>query len=131
MTGIAAITIQAPSVNCVTATITRTTAVTVTPMPDQARSRILRSELEQEIGDVTAAKAFLQGLDESWSPWDGMYRSSVYRLMGQIAEDEGRVEDAILNYNRLLDLWQDCDPELVPIRDEIEARRNVLIRATG
>ena len=50
---------------------------------------------------------------------------------GQIAEDEGRVEDAILNYNRLLDLWQDCDPELVPIRDEIEARRNVLIRATG
>ncbi len=106
-------------------------AVTVTPMPDQARSRILRSELEQEIGDPSAAKAFLAGLDESWSPWDGMYRSSVYRLMGQIAEDEGRSEDAILNYNRLLDLWQNCDPELGPIRDEIEARRNVLVRVSG
>jgi len=106
-------------------------ALTVTPMPDQARSRILRSELEQEIGDVTAAKAFLEGLDESWSPWDGMYRSSVYRLMGQIAEDEGRSEDAILNYNRLLDLWQNCDSELVPVRDEIEARRNALVRETG
>ena len=106
-------------------------AITVLPIADQARSRILRSELEKEIGDVNAATAFLAGLDESWSPWDGMYRSTVYRLKGEIAEDEGRVEEAILNYNRLLDLWQNCDPEFVPIRDEIEVRRNALLRALG
>lgn len=106
-------------------------AVTVTPMPDQARSRILRSELEREFGSVEVAKGFLLGLDESWSPWDGMYRASVYRMLGEIAEDEGRPRDAILNYTRLLDLWQDCDPDLVPLRDEIEARRNALVNEAG
>ena len=106
-------------------------AISVVPIADQARSRLVRSELEMQIGGAATAKAYLEGLDESWSPWDGMYRSSVYRLMGQIAEDDGRVEDAILNYNRLLDLWQNCDLELLPIRDEIQVRRNALVRVTG
>ena len=106
-------------------------AVTVVPIGDQARSRLVRAELEQDLGDTRAAEAFLEGLDESWSPWDGMYRSSVYRLKGAIAEDDGRIEEAILNYTRLLELWQDCDPELLPIRDEIEARRNALVRMSG
>jgi len=106
-------------------------AISVVPIADQARSRLVRSELEMQIGGAATAKAYLEGLYESWSPWDGVYRSSVYRLMGQIAEDDGRVEDAILNYNRLLDLWQNCDLELLPIRDEIEVRRNALVRVTG
>lgn len=91
----------------------------------------MRAELERKQGDPRAAEAFLKGLDESWSPWDGMYRSSVYRMRGAIAEDDGRVEEALLNYTRFLELWRDCDPELVPIRDEIEARRNALVRASG
>ncbi len=106
-------------------------AITVVPIGDQARSRLVRAELEREHGDTRAAEAILEGLDESWSPWDGMYRSSVYRLKGAIAEDDGRIEEAILNYTRLLNLWQECDPELVPIRDEIEARRNALVRVSG
>lgn len=106
-------------------------AVTVVPMPDQPRSRILRSELEREFGDLTSAEGFLIGLDESWSPWDGMYRSSVYRMLGEIAEADERPRDAIRNYTRLLQLWRDADPDLVPLRDEIEARRNALVRATG
>jgi tetratricopeptide (TPR) repeat protein len=106
-------------------------AITTVPLGDQARSRLVRAELERQQGDTRAAEAFLEGLDESWSPWDGMYRSSVYRLKGAIAEDEGRFEEAILNYTRLLDLWRDCDPALVPIRDEIEARRNALVRVSG
>ena len=106
-------------------------AVTVMPMPDQARSRILRSELEREIGNIETSRGFLLGLDESWSPWDGMYRSSVYRMLGEIAEDEGRYQDAVLNFTRLLNLWEECDPDLVPIRDGIEERRNALVREIG
>lgn len=106
-------------------------AATVLPMPDQPRSRLIRSELEREFGDVEIAEAFLVGLDESWSPWDGMYRSSVYRMLGEIAEAEERPRDAIRHYTRLLDLWRDVDPDLAPLRDEIEARRNALVRATG
>jgi tetratricopeptide (TPR) repeat protein len=106
-------------------------ASTVVPMPDQPRSRLLRSELEREFGDPQSAENFLVGLDESWSPWDGMYRSAVYRLMGEIAEETGRSQDAIVHYSRLLDLWRDPDPDLVPVRDSIEVRRNALVRATG
>ena len=76
-------------------------ASTVLPMPDQPRSRLLRSELERELGDL-----------------DG-------------AEEGGRPNDAILFCNRLLDLWRDPDSDLVPVRDSIEARRNALVRATG
>jgi tetratricopeptide (TPR) repeat protein len=106
-------------------------ASTVVPMPDQPRSRMLRSELEREFGDLDTAERYLVGLDESWSPWDGMYRSSVYRMMGEIAEATGRPRDAILYYNRLLGLWRDADPDLVSLREEIAARRNALVRATG
>jgi tetratricopeptide (TPR) repeat protein len=106
-------------------------AITVVPMPDQPRSRMLRSELEEEYGDLATAEGYLVGLDESWSPWDGMYRSSVYRMLGAIAEADGRPRDAILNYNRLLELWRDADEELIPLRNEIEARRNELVRITG
>ena len=92
---------------------------------------MLRSELEREFGDLDTAERYLVGLDESWSPWDGMYRSSVYRMMGEIAEATGRPREAILYYNRLLGLWRDADPELVSLREEIAARRNALVRATG
>lgn len=106
-------------------------AVSVTMMPDQSRSRYLRGELEMELGDVETAKAFFVGLDEPWGAWDSFQRPLVYQRMGQIAEDEGRIDEAIIYYTRLLDLWQDCDPELVPTRDVIEARRNALVRASG
>ena len=106
-------------------------AATVLPMPDQARSRLVRSELERELGDVEIAEAFLVGLDESWSPWDGMYRSSVYRMLGEIAEAEERPREAIRHYTRLLQLWRDVDPDLAALRDAIEARRNALVRETG
>ena len=106
-------------------------ASTVLPMPDQPRSRLLRSELERELGDPESAEDFLLGLDESWSPWDGMYRASVYRMTAEIAEEDGRSKDAILFYNRLLELWRAPDSDLVPVRDSIEARRNALVRATG
>ena len=106
-------------------------ASTVLPMPDQPRSRLLRSELERELGELESAENFLLGLDESWSPWDGMYRSSVYRRTAEIADEQGRSMQAILYYNRLLDLWRDPDPDLVPARDSIEARRNALVRETG
>jgi len=106
-------------------------AISVSMMPEQSRSRYLRGELEMELGDVEAAKAFFVGLDEPWGIWDSYQRPLVYQQMGRIAENEARLDDAIGYYNRLLDLWQDCDPELVPVRDEIEARRNALVRQVG
>ena len=66
------------------------------------------------------------GLDESWSPWDIYHRPIVHQRLGAIAEAEGRAEDAIEHYSRLVDLWRDCDPALVPTRDEVARRRDAL-----
>jgi hypothetical protein len=106
-------------------------AVTVIPMPDQSRSRLIRSRLEMEAGNLDAARSWLIGLDESWSPWDGLFRAEVYELLGRIAEQQGRSDEAIVQYNRLLELWVGADADLVPLRDEIETRRNDLVRDQG
>jgi hypothetical protein len=96
-------------------------------MPDGSRSRFLRAELEFEVGDAAVAKNYFVGLDDSWSFWDTYYRPQAYQRLGEIAEREGRVDDAILWYKRLIDNWRDCDPELVPQRREIEEHREALL----
>jgi tRNA A-37 threonylcarbamoyl transferase component Bud32/tetratricopeptide (TPR) repeat protein len=102
-------------------------ATTVWPMADLGRSRFLRAELERELGDVAVARRFYIGLDEPWSPWDSYWRPLIYERLGQLAEDEGRVDEAVLYYGRLLELWRDCDADLVANRDEIRARHEALL----
>jgi tetratricopeptide (TPR) repeat protein len=101
-------------------------AATVRSIADGSRSRFLRAELELEIGDLQTAKELYTGLDQSWSPFDTNFRPAVYQRLGEIAENEGRTEDAISYYSRLLELWHDCDPELIPIREVIRGRRDAL-----
>ncbi len=57
----------------------------------------------------------------------------AYQRLGQIAEAEGRVEDALRYYGLLIDLWRDCDEDLVPLREETRERRDVLasVAASG
>lgn len=97
-------------------------AVSYPFLPDQSRSRLLRGELELELGDAEVGKAFLVGLDEAWSLWDTYHRPLVYQRLGRAAEEQGRTEEAIEYYARLVHLWEDCDPEVVPQREEIRDR---------
>lgn len=76
---------------------------------------------------TAVAKGLYLGLDESWSPWDIYHRPIVYQRLDAIAEAEGRADDAIEHYSRLVDLWHDCDPALVPTRDEIARRPDALL----
>lgn len=102
-------------------------AATVRPLPDGSRSRFLRAELELEIGDMAVAKNYFEGFDDSWSFWDTYYRPHAYRRLGEIAEREGRANDAIEWYGRLLDAWRECDPDLVPLRQEVAVRQRALV----
>ncbi|GMQ82583.1 MAG: hypothetical protein BMS9Abin05_2037 [Rhodothermia bacterium] len=97
-------------------------ASSVRSMADGARSRYLRAELELSTGDPEIAKGFLIGLDESWSPFDSYYRGPVYLRLAEIAEAESRIDDAILNYERLLEMRKDSDQELEPTRRSAEKR---------
>ena len=98
---------------------------------DGARARFLRAELELAVGDTASAKVMYEGLDESWSPWDAPLRPVTYLRLGAIAEAQGRRNDAITYYNRLVVLWADCDAAVVPRRDEVARRRNLLLAQRG
>lgn len=98
---------------------------------DGSRSRSLQAELELTRGDTNVAKGLYQGFDESWSPWDMYHRPIAYQRLGEIAQAQGRVADALTDYSRLLELWRDCDASLVPQRNEIQRRRDGLRASRG
>jgi TolB-like protein len=102
-------------------------ALSYLPMAEQSRARFLRGQLELELADLATGEGFLLGLDESWSPWDSYHRPLLNRALGEAAERQGRTEDAIKYYSRLVDLWRDCDPELVAERDSLAAKLRGLI----
>jgi len=101
-------------------------AATVRPLVDGSRSRFLRAELELAVGDPAVAKNYFVGFDDSWSFWDTYYRPQAYQRLAEIAEREGRTDDAITWYTRLVDTWRDCDPSLQSRRDDVAARRDAL-----
>jgi hypothetical protein len=59
------------------------------------------------------------------------HRAVAYQRLGEIAEARGRPAEAITYYSRLIDLWRDCDPALLPHREGIRRRRDALIASTG
>ena len=56
------------------------------------------------------------------------HRPLLNRLMGEIAERQDRPDQAAEYYGRLVELWADCDPALVPEREEVAARLAALRR---
>ena len=44
-----------------------------------------------------------------------------------MAQEDGRTEEALQYYSRLIDLWRDADPGLVVLRQEIEERVAALL----
>jgi tetratricopeptide (TPR) repeat protein len=100
-------------------------AATPRPISDAARSRLLRAELELELGDIETARSYYLAFDQSWSPWDSIQRSVAFQALAKIAEDRGDFETAALWYERLVDAWANADPELVELREfaSAEARR--------
>ncbi len=93
---------------------------------DGTRSRFLRAELELQRGDREVARGLFRGLDESWSPFDIYHRPVAYQRLGEIAEADGRTAEAIEWYSRLIDLWRDADPSLVPMRTALQQHREDL-----
>jgi len=106
-------------------------AATVRAISDGSRWRFLRAELELRLGDASLARNYYLGFDQSWSPWDTYQRPMVYQRLGQIAEGLNQTTEAVVWYERLLYVWKDCDPELVPILEQVRLRRDALLSTSS
>ena len=54
------------------------------------------------------------------------YLAPRMRRLGQIEERRGNKQKAIAYYERFVELWRDCDPELRPQVDEATARLSAM-----
>jgi tetratricopeptide (TPR) repeat protein len=59
---------------------------------------------------------------------DAVWLPNVYVQLGELYEERGNRERAADYYNRLVELWQDADPELQP---KVEAARAAVARLQG
>ncbi len=98
---------------------------------DASRPRFLQAELELVQGDTAVAVGLYRGFDESWSPWDTYHRAIAYQRLGEVAEAQGRPQEAIRYYGWLLDLWSDADPSYDGRRARIKEHRDRLLTAQG
>lgn len=51
-----------------------------------------------------------------------VYRAPAHYLLGEIYEELNQPDKAIENYTRVMELWQNCDPELQPTLERIKDR---------
>ena len=59
---------------------------------------------------------------------DAVWRPSVLVQLGELYEERGEPERAADYYDRLVQLWHDADPELLP---QVETARSAAARLRG
>jgi tetratricopeptide (TPR) repeat protein len=101
----------------------------MTPLTQPIR-RFLQGEIMIERGEFQAAL----GLYENFG-WLGnidlAYLGLSYHRLAEIHERMGNTEKAIEYYSRLVRLWKNCDPELIPLREEARRKLDrVLVQST-
>ena len=84
------------------------------PFVSEAYERFSRAELGYELGRYQEALGWFDHLAESsvfefvYLPLSHLWRAEAYNRLGHSKE-------AVANYETFIDLWKDCDPELLPM----------------
>ena len=91
------------------------------PFYSQAYERFMLADLLFELGREREALDWYLNLS-STSPFEVVYVPISYLRRGEIYDKLGDYEKAIPHYNRFVEYWQDCDPELRPILDKAKKR---------
>jgi tetratricopeptide (TPR) repeat protein len=87
------------------------------PFFSEALERFLRAEALEEAGRREDA-LLLCGSFREYSLYDQIYLGPASLARGRLLEQLGRRQEAVREYARFIDLWQDCDPELRPLLRE-------------
>lgn len=93
----------------------------VSSFHSQAHGRFLRAELLRQLGRDREALRWYSTF-EHVSPHDLIFLGPALRRQGELLERLGRRDQAVERYQRFLDLWSDCDPELQAVWVDVDAQ---------
>jgi tetratricopeptide (TPR) repeat protein len=92
------------------------------PFFAQSRERFLQAEaLVAQSRDGEAAVLY-RSLSGQGSLFELAYLAPAQLRLGEIAERQGRADEAAQHYSRVVEVWRDADPELQPLVREASAR---------
>jgi hypothetical protein len=77
--------------------------------------------------DFTTAERYV-GSFERWGMWPSYFIGPIELLRGRVAEGLNDPDNARTHYANVARWWEDCDPDLAPVRDEA---REALARLTA
>jgi eukaryotic-like serine/threonine-protein kinase len=95
---------------------------TTSPFFAQARERFVQAEALVAQGRDAEATALYRSLGGQGSMFELPYLAPAQLRLGEIAERQGRADEAADHYARVLELWRDADPPLQPLVREARAR---------
>ncbi|MCH6548041.1 MAG: hypothetical protein IH798_06300, partial [Gemmatimonadetes bacterium] len=56
---------------------------------------------------------------------------AAYQRLGELHEERGNREKAVEYYNRFVELWENADPELQPVVEDVRGRIARLVGERG
>jgi serine/threonine-protein kinase len=94
----------------------------------QPRERFIQAEALAAQGRDADAAVLYQSLSGEGSTFELPYIAPAQLRLGEIADRQGRPDEAAQHYARVLELWRDADPALQPLVREARTR---LAKARG
>ncbi len=95
---------------------------TTSPFFAQARERFIQAEALAAQGRDAEAAPLYRSLSGQASMFELPYLAPSQLRLGEIAERQGRPDEAAQHYSRVLELWRNADPSLQPLVKEARAR---------
>ncbi len=92
------------------------------PFFAQSRERFLQAEALAAQGRDSEAAVLYRSLSGQGSLFELAYLAPAQLRLGEIAERQGRADEAAQHYSRVLEVWRDADPPLQPLVREARAR---------
>jgi tetratricopeptide (TPR) repeat protein len=95
---------------------------TASPFFAQPRERFVEAEALEAAGRDAEAVPLYRSLGGQGSLFELPYMAPAQLRLGEIAERQGRTDEAAEHYSRVIELWRDADAPLQPLVREARAR---------